>query len=139
MRYLIISLLLLLPLKAFDPSAAAKIYEKVFQGFIEKPTISVYVENHEFDDMFKYSQVLERVYSPDIADVSIVTKKSEMPRGRDIVMFTTDLQLLKTYSNIVGAFYWDHGRPKIIFLDSRLKRLNIEVSPYFTKYVRKEI
>lgn len=129
-------LLLSLPLWSFDHKTAAAIYEKIFQSLFVHPTVNVYVRNKEFAGMFEYSDVLKHVGSEDAAHIAIVTRPDEIPKKRDLALFATDLELLEKHPNVIGAFYWDHGRPKILFWKSRLERFRIEPATGFQKYVQ---
>jgi len=124
------------PLFAYDSKTAAIIYEKIFKSFIDSEKINIYAESIDFSEVFKHSSLLHRVYSPLEADITVVTKDDEIIKDKTLILFATDIDLIKKSSNVIGAFYWDHGRPKIIFIRSRLKYYNLDIGYFFSKYIK---
>jgi len=135
-RILLFISFIMTPLSAYDSKTAAIIYEKIFKSFINSEQINIYADSIEFSEVFKHSSLLNRVYSPFEADITVVTKDDEILEDKTLILFATDIDLVKKSSNVIGAFYWDHGRPKIVFIRSRLKYYNINIGYYFSKYIK---
>jgi len=127
------------PLCAYDSKTAAIIYEKIFRSFSSDKEIEIFTKSEFFSEIFKYSDKLRRVDTPLKADITVVTNVDEIPENRSIRLFATDVTLIKKSPSVIGAFYWDHGRPKIVFVGSRLKHYNIDLDPYFKKYIQDEL
>jgi hypothetical protein len=50
-------------------------------------------------------------------------------------IFTNNYRLFKNFPQIIGAFFWQKGRPNIIFDAERLKEQNIVLDPSYDKYI----
>lgn len=139
MKKLWISILLSVQLLAFDTTTAAKIFDKIFDAMFTQKSIVVYTVNKEYQDVVVAATSLQLSKSPELADIILVDSKYEVPKGNNYIIFTTDSSVFKRNENAVGAFYWEHGRPKIIFLQSRLNTKGITLSDAFQRYIVKEI
>jgi len=139
LKKLWISILLSVQLLAFDTTTAAKIFDKIFDAMFTQKSIVVYTVNKEYQDVVVAATSLQLSKSPELADIILVDSKYEVPKGNNYIIFTTDSSVFKRNENAVGAFYWEHGRPKIIFLQSRLNTKGITLSDAFQRYIVKEI
>ena len=139
MKKLWLSILLSAQLLAFDTETAAKIFDKIFTAmYIQKP-IAVYTVSEKYQDVVVTATSLQLSKNPKLADIVLVDSKYEIPKEGNHIIFTTDPSVFKRNENAVGAFYWEHGRPKIIFLQSRLKTKGITITNAFQRYIVREI
>ena len=69
------------------------------------------------------------------ADLVILSTTKKIPQEcSNKILFGTRYSHLKN-PNVIGSFFWQKGRPNILFYEKRLKRHNIKLSPSFDKYI----
>ena len=117
---------------AFDTKTASMIFEKIFSAIFTQDVIPIYANTKEYKEVIELSEILR--YEVD-AKLVIVTHKGEIPSETNKILFTTDPEILQKYSNVIGAFYWEKGRPKIIFVRDRLDFFHLSIDPSFEKYM----
>lgn len=139
MKKLWLSVLFSAQLLAFDTETAAKIFDKIFTAMFAQQPVAVYTVNKKYQEVVVTAHSLHLSKKPKLADIILVDSKHEVPKGSNYIIFTTDPSVFKRNKNAVGAFYWKHGRPKIIFLQSRLNAKGITLSDTFQRYIVKEI
>ena len=139
MKKLWLSILLSAQLLAFDTATAAKIFDKIFLAMYTQKPIVVYTVSKRYQAVIEVATSLQLSKNPRLADIVLVDAKHEIPEEGNYVIFTTDPSVFKKNESAVGAFYWEHGRPKIIFLQSRLKDKGITLSDAFQRYIVREI
>jgi len=138
LKKLWLSILLSVQLLGFDTETAAKIFDKIFTAIYAQKPIAIYTVSKKYQDVIRIAPSLQLDKSPSQANIVLVDSKHEVPKGNHII-FTTNPSVFKKNENAVGAFYWEHGRPKIIFLQSRLKAKGITLSDAFERYIVREI
>ena len=94
--------------------------------------IHVYSQDKEYQDVINLSSRLELDAD---ANIIIVSNEEDIPRNTDKILFTTEAKILEKNTNVIGAFYWKRGRPKIVFVRSRLEHFNLTIDPKFDKYI----
>jgi hypothetical protein len=132
LKALLVLIFLVFNLFAFDKKTASLIFEKIFSAVTKQEPIEVYAKNSDYEEVIRLSALLE--FSKD-AKFVIVSHKSEIPNDPNRILFSTDLEILKNHKNAIGAFYWEKGRPKIVFVKDRLKRFELEIDLSFEKYL----
>lgn len=123
---------------AFDTGMAAKIYERLFHAVVQKEHITVYTVDEEYIEVVHLSPALELTTKLANADIALITHKKDLPSTTYPLVFTTDLRIYKEHPSAIGIFYWEHGRPKIIFSKERLKKFKITLSPEWSKYIKSD-
>jgi len=124
-----------LSLFGFDTSTASKIFEKIFTGIIHKEPVNVYTSNPTYQEVVKLSNSLELVAKPFLADIVFADSHNDIPKNYNGVIFTTNVSVFQTCQNTIGAFYWEHGRPKIYFLKQRLEIKKILLHETLKRYI----
>ena len=72
------------------------------------------------------------------ADIAVLGK--ERHARCDCPLFVTDYKLLKkTQASAIGGFFWQKGRPNIIFLRSNLQKRGIELPNSMDEYMEDEL
>ena len=85
-----------------------------------------------------YSSKFNIVNRCDDADVVLVSYQKDIsPECEKKVLFGTRYQTLLKEPT-VGAFFWQKGRPNILFYKSRLQKQSIRLSKDFQKYIDNE-
>jgi hypothetical protein len=135
------ALLVSLQLFAFDTQSAALIFEKLFHAISHKKEIKVYTDSAQYIEVIGYAKTLHFVKQSHEADIALLTQSDAAIKeiSDKIIVFTTSPQLFSEHSNAVGAFFWHHGRPKILFHQKRLEKHNISLDPSFKKYLVSEL
>jgi len=128
-----------LQLLAFDTKTASKIFDKIFTAMLPKQSIIVYTPHKEYAEVIEMapSLVLADTYTE--ADIILVDHLSDISPNNMQTIFTTNPSIFKRDERAVGAFYWEHGRPKIIFLQSRLDAKRMTLSKSFNRYIVKKL
>jgi hypothetical protein len=121
----------------FDTKTASKIYDKLFFSIYKKNTILVYTPNQTYKSMLQNSQILKNVETIEEATVIIISNQNEItPKMGNKTIFAANYEVFRDNENAIGAFYWNKGRPEIVFSQSRLLGKNLSVSQDLEKYIR---
>lgn len=132
MKNLLLILLTSLTLFADDISIEKKIYETFFAALspLEKPHI--YTDT-PIASLALESDKFELTDSCKDADIAIMTR-SDMPYDcrKKIVFGTRYRHLNKKY--VIGAFFWQKGRPNIVFQRTKLRQKNITLPPELEEF-----
>lgn len=102
-------------------------------------SITVYSSNKEYREVIVLAPSLKLVDRYQKADIVLANAWSELPLKYKGVVFTTNTSIFQKNNHAVGAFYWEHGRPKIYFLEQRLKAKNIRLSKPMQRYIVREL
>lgn len=117
---------------ADDISIEKKIYETFFAELSPREKPYVYVDTPIASLELKSDKFI-LTDSCKKADIAIMTQ-SDLPYDcRKKVVFGTRYRHLKK-KYVVGAFFWQKGRPNIVFQRTKLRRKNIELSPSLQEY-----
>jgi len=116
-------------------------YHHLFYAMANKSVIKVYTEDKEYLAIFSGVDDFIIVNKAEDADIVLITTKEEIEKLRkkeissDTIFFTTKYRLLKSYNEIVGAFYWRKGRSQLLFISKRLKNNDITLSSSYRKFI----
>lgn len=69
------------------------------------------------------------------AHLLIVSKKIPENISSNAVIITTEYSLLAKDPRILGAFFWQKGRPNLLFLRERMQKSNVTLDREFDKYI----
>lgn len=132
-------LALVTTLGAFDTVTASKIFEKIFTAMYDHVPIRVFAPDAEYRIVVTMAPSLLPASSPETSDCLLIDAAVQIPPHNTRVIFTTDPDVFRRDARAVGAFYWEHGRPRIIFLAPRLRRNGIALAQDFQRYVVTEL
>ncbi len=103
---------------ADDVSLEKKIYESFFDALSTEKTPKVYVDSKK-ESLSLSSNTFTLVNSCKEADIVVMTQ-SDLPEVcQSKIVFGTRYHHLKN-DFVVGAFFWQKGRPNIVFIEDRL-------------------
>ncbi len=132
-KILILLILLYGHLYALEQESTLKIYDQIFSGLVEKPTIRVYTNDKEYRKVFASSKRMVLSNDPETSDIVLITNRPSLfkimkeqqwvkhkKNEKKPILFVTDYRLLKYSFDIVGAFYWKKGRSQLLFIKNRL-------------------
>ena len=119
---------------ADDMTLESTIFNKVITAVTakESPKVYIYTKNKALE---RYPGDLELVKSCKDADIVILTTLKDIPEAcKDKIFFGTRYQHLRD-ERVIGAFFWQKGRPNILFYRKRLDKFNIQLDKSFDKYI----
>lgn len=117
----------------------AQIIDKIVVSLFPGQKITVWGETVDQKNMIKQSTKISRVESSSNADLIIVTKNIPQNLSDNCVIITTEYALLKKDERIIGAFFWQKGRPNLLFLRPRMQKANVNLGHEFDKYIEDEL
>ncbi len=115
---------------------ASSIFNKIAVALTQKTNPSVYVHS-KIDSLENYPASLVLLNDCSKADIVILSNTKNIPKQCEgKILFGTRYSHLKD-TRVVGAFFWQKGRPNILFYRDRLEKNNIKLNPSFNKYIEK--
>jgi len=138
-RYILLIYLLGIFINASEINIAAKIIDKTVASLFPKnEKVKTWANQKYHIDIISHSRKMS--FSTYIKDASFYLVGSTIPNyfPKDAVIFTTDLNLFYKNERIIGTFYWQKGRPNLMFLQSRLDKYNLSLSDEFIDYIEDE-
>ena len=134
-KFILILSMLISPLFCGEIEVAAKIVDKISMALVNKEKISIYTNDIRSLYITKLSKNLENTKACKDADI-IFTKTRNIPIcDEKILVFATTYLAFKSLPNAIGAFFYQKGRPSIVFRKETLKKHNIVLSEEFKKYI----
>jgi len=113
----------------------AQILSSIAHSLVHKKSVSVCIDDKNFKGIQKYEKNLKLV-SCNKADIVFISKNDDIDKKyKTHLVFSTSYYLYKHSPLIVGAFFWQKGRPNIIFREKQLVHLGINLPKNFKKYV----
>ncbi|MEA1919919.1 MAG: hypothetical protein U9N52_08780 [Campylobacterota bacterium] len=129
------SLILALCFSVFadDNDIARKIYLSIAQEVTHKEKTIFYV--HGSVDALDALSV-KKINDCDSADIVILSTWKKLPKScLNKPLFTTRYRIFTNKKKVFGAFFWQKGRPNIIFSQKRLNEQNISLSSEFDRFI----
>ncbi len=122
---------------AFDVKTGAKIYDKLFYAVFQKDSILVYAKDPLYKSVILNSQNLKLANSAEEASIIIISSQDEVTnKTKNKLLFATDNDIFIDNENAIGAFYWQKGRPEIVFSKARLKNAKLSITQEFERYLK---
>jgi len=116
-------------------SVEKKIYTHILYSiYPHKAGIKVWSDDKHKQNLLLSIPKVQFVTDPQKADFLIIQhNKNIQPKG---VIFVTDYHLLQHYKNqAIGGFYWQKGRPNILFLRKNLQKHHIKLPKDMQEYI----
>jgi len=136
MKILLI-LFLVSTIYAGDLKLASSIFEKLTTAITHEKNPKIYVYS-DIDAIKKFHFKFNIVDDCSDADIVLLSTTKDIPstcRGK--VLFGTRYKHLRN-EQVIGAFFWQKGRPNILFYKSRLEKKHINLDASLDKYVEDE-
>lgn len=119
---------------ANDQAFASKIFNEVVHAVVKKAEVKVYIHEN-IDSLERFPGRLHITHSCKDADIVILSDDKDIPIAcQSKLLFGTRYKHMKN-QDVIGAFFWQKGRPNILFYKKRLDQHHIELDPKFHKYV----
>jgi len=123
-------------------SLEQKIVTKMAHAIVKKTTksLKVWVYGGKLPSGFHEGNNFEVVSSCRDADILLIDKEGfEEESCKKTPLLVLDYELLSKYRSALGAFFWQKGRPNIVFIAPRLQRHGIKTSNKFAQYVESRV
>ena len=140
MKKLIFSLLLtVIVLSASKIEIERKIYTTLFQAiFTEVKHVKIWSDEPSKVEIFKKIKILSIVQDKKQADILMIFHTHDIVDKK--IKFVGTYELLKDYQkDAIGGFFWQKGRPNILFLQENLEKYHIDLSNKFQNYIKKKL
>jgi len=120
------------------PNNIQKIKEQIFLNIvnllIKNKEVKVYVNSSEFNNIdFSKIKNVKIVKSCKQADICFVDKEPKNIKNK--IIFATNYYLFYKDPNILGAFFWQKGRPVIFFKKKMLEKYHINLPPEYSSFI----
>ncbi len=113
----------------------AEILSSIAHTLIHKKYIKVCVNDKKLAGVSKYCKTLKFV-SCSKADIVFTSKDDNISKKcKTNLIFSTSYYSYEHSPMVVGAFFWQKGRPNIIFRKKKLEHLSIKLPKEFQKYI----
>jgi len=139
LKIIMILLILGLTLNASEKEYATKIIKNLVE-VIDKSNTSVWIDDDSDVTGLLELKQLNVVKTCKNAKVLILSSDKSIPKhciSKPVLVL--DYDLLEKHSNAVSAFFWQKGRPNIVFLKKRLQHFSISLPSTYDKYVEEQI
>lgn len=120
-------------------SMETQIIEKIATSLFPKQRITAWGETTDQKNIIRQSKKIEEAVDSSHADLIIVSKNLPQNLSHNTVIITTEYTLLKNDERIIGAFFWQKGRPNLLFLRPRMQKANVKLGHEFDKYIEDEL
>jgi len=134
LRKILLTLFLITSIYASDDKKASGIFNLIIKEVTKKEDPTVYIHT-SISSLQKYPGNIKIVKKCEKADLVILSTTKNIPKEcADKILFGTRYSHLKNF-NVIGAFFWQKGRPNILFYKKRLEKQNIKLNSSFDKYI----
>ena len=136
MKKAVFVFLIIATLYAGDDQKASSIFNLITKSVTQKTNPNIYIHT-EIKSLKLYPDGLNIVTECTKADIVILSTTKNIPSEcKEKILFGTRYSHLKN-SNVIGAFFWQKGRPNILFYQDRLEQNSIKLDSSFDKYIEK--
>jgi len=131
---LLLILFLITTTWASDDKKASSIFNLIAKNITDKPFPNVYLHKGN-SSLEKYPGNLNITTECAKADLVILSTTKDIPKEcLEKILFGTRYSHLKN-RDVVGSFFWQKGRPNILFYKQRLKEHKIKLDSSFDRYI----
>jgi hypothetical protein len=133
-------LVLLIPfLYGSDLKIEEKIYDLILHTLLpQHKTIKVWCEDSSKEQIFKEIKGVKCIDTPQKADFLLLSR-SRMIDAKGLKFVTSYKLLEEDQKSAVGGFFWQKGRPNILFLRSNLEKHHIVLPSSMQEYIEDEL
>lgn len=121
---------------ANELEVTTKIMNKISYILIKKNVIKVFATEEKVRQAIHNSNTMKSINDCHNADLIISNKQSDIPfTCKEKMVFYTKYKAFKKDTHAVGAFFWQKGRPNIMFRKNILSKYHITLPSEFHKYI----
>jgi len=115
-------------------TAEEKIYTSVLQALYGNKNLKIWCDDKMKSDIFSHIAHVSLTKNPQNADILFVFHSFDIVSKKP--KFVGSYALLKHYrSEAIGGFYWQKGRPNLLFLRANLSKAHLMLSKALQKYI----
>ena len=131
---LLLILFLITTTWASDDKKASNIFNLIAMKLTDKSTPTIYLHKGN-SSLEKYPGNLNITTECAKADLVILSTTKDIPKEcLTKILFGTRYSHLKN-KDVVGSFFWQKGRPNILFYKQRLEEHKIKLDSSFDRYI----
>ena len=140
MRYVVILFIFSFSLLSGTSSekVEAKIIMSMLKSVINHADLLIYTDSKKIHKTLLNNDITF-VKSCNKANIAILETDTSVTECKNRPVITLRYDLLKTYSNSIGSFFWQKGRPNIVFIEARLRDQNITIDSSFNDFIEDTI
>jgi hypothetical protein len=116
-----------------------KIYKEIlYTIFPYKQTIKVWCDTNDLYFLNDISKV-KILNNINDADILIIEHELKDKKYKNKIIFVRNYHLLKMYKSfVIGGFYWQKGRPNILFIRKNIDKFNIKLFNGLENFIEDE-
>ncbi|WP_200762861.1 hypothetical protein [Nitrosophilus alvini] len=143
MRKIVLLFFTVLSLSASVLEIEQKIYRTVLSAiFPDKKSIIVWTDKPEKKVIYEKIEGTKITNDIKKADILFVHNPKTLTNLNTykVIIFVGNYALLKKYQNVaIGGFFWQKGRPNIVFIKKNLQKLNINLPKTFEEFIEDSV
>jgi len=117
-------------------SSEIKIINKISLALTNKSLVFVHTDNKESLDIIFKSKKLRYASTCEKANLILTDNKNFDECKDKRLVFATNYLSFKSLQDAVGAFFYQKGRPNIVFRKEILEKHNISLPEEFDKFIK---
>lgn len=139
MRLLLLFVLALSPLHASESQWTRLLLEQMISSIGNAPMHNVFVPEAQIRRKLEGLDTISLVESCSEADI-IITSQARPDAGCALKpTIVLSYRAFKTRSDAIGAFFWQKGRPTVVYSRMRLDAFGLDVNESVKKYIVKKL
>ena len=140
MKKLLLFLLFSITLFASRSDTERKIYDTLIHAILPKEKV-IYVWSDSKELTRELKKIKNIVLVPKLKEAKIaIVKKTEIPTQCSCLLFVTSYKQLKRYKDkAIGGFFWQKGRPNILFLKKNLQKEGVSLPKSMQQFIEEEL
>ncbi len=139
MKKIFILIFLITTLYSSNSQIEQKIYDTILKAvFSHKNSINIWTDSSKKTKFLKLLRYVVIVDTPENADFLIINNTKNIQSNG--LKFASSYKMLKYYKNdVIGGFYWQKGRPNILFLRDNLQKKHIFLPETMQEYIENRL
>ena len=127
-------------INASELEIAARIIDKTVASlFPNKKSVKTWANSEYHIKLISKSKKMSLAGFTEKASFYLVGSSIDTYIPKNTIIFATDIDLFYNDERVIGAFYWQKGRPNLIFLKERLDKYKLSLSEEFSSYIEETL
>ncbi len=138
MKKVLLIFLFLASVFANQSNVEKRIYETILNAlFPAKQTICIWVDEPSKVELFKSINGVKVVSNSSKADILMLFKGEDIHKIDDSKKIFANGYLVfqRVKGEAIGGFYWQKGRPNLVFINKKLKESGVSLPKKLKKYI----
>jgi hypothetical protein len=117
-------------------TAEQRLINRVFHALSSsRSPYRIYFEGSQLPEILRNNDEVRLVSDPREAQIIVADRVSKKLERYHKPILVLRYELLKSYSQAIGAYFWQKGRPNIVMIRQRLRRVGIRLPSDFERYI----